>query len=101
MIHHYITKYYENNVLYAEAWIQLNLFGKCFCFSKKRIEINNKEDGHSIYSVMVREEETGETFASIYASYEGSVKGIVTDGYEVLVNGAVLEKELPDKPAAM
>lgn len=39
MIKHYITKYEESGILYAEAWMQLNLFGKCFCFSKKKIII--------------------------------------------------------------
>lgn len=39
MIHHYLTKYRENGKLKAEAWIQVNLFGWCFCFSKRQIEI--------------------------------------------------------------
>ena len=37
MIKHYITKYTENGKRYAEAWIQINFFGKCFCVSRKRI----------------------------------------------------------------
>ena len=36
---HYITKYYENGKRYAESWLQIDIFGKCFCFSRKRIEI--------------------------------------------------------------
>lgn len=39
MIKHYITKYRENNQRYAESWIQINLFNKSFCISKKRIKI--------------------------------------------------------------
>lgn len=39
MLHHYITQYENSGKRYAEAWIQLNLFGLCFCFSKRRIEI--------------------------------------------------------------
>ncbi len=39
MIHHYITKYAEKGQRYAESWIQINLFGKCICLSKKRIKI--------------------------------------------------------------
>jgi hypothetical protein len=39
MMHHYISKYWENGIHYAEAWIQINLFGRCFCFSKRKIEI--------------------------------------------------------------
>nr|DAY82952.1 MAG TPA: hypothetical protein [Caudoviricetes sp.] len=38
-MHHFITKYEENEKRYAEAWIQINLFGKCFCIWKKKIEI--------------------------------------------------------------
>lgn len=39
MINHYITKYKENNQRYAEAWIQLNLFNKTFCISRKKIKL--------------------------------------------------------------
>jgi hypothetical protein len=39
MIYHYITKYTEDGIRYAEAWIQINLFSKCFCISRKRIMI--------------------------------------------------------------
>ncbi|HEL2475133.1 TPA: hypothetical protein TZY76_001478 [Streptococcus suis] len=39
MLHHYITKYTENNQRYAESWIQINIFGRCFCLWKKRIKI--------------------------------------------------------------
>lgn len=38
-MHHYITKYGENGKQYAEAWIQINLFGLCLCFWKKKIRI--------------------------------------------------------------
>ena len=40
MIKHYITKYRENCTLWAEAWIQVDLFGRTFCFWKKRIKVN-------------------------------------------------------------
>lgn len=39
MLRHYITKYEEKEKRYAESWIQLNIFGKSFCFSRKKIEI--------------------------------------------------------------
>lgn len=39
MIKHYITKYVENETRYAESWIQVNVLGKTFCFSKKRIAL--------------------------------------------------------------
>lgn len=38
-LHHHITKYEKNGELYVEAWIQINVFGRCFCFSKKKIKI--------------------------------------------------------------
>lgn len=39
MLHHYMTKYSENGKKYAESWLQLNIFGKCFCFSRRKKEI--------------------------------------------------------------
>lgn len=39
MIKHHLTKYTEDGVKYASSWIQLNLFGKCYCFSKKTIKL--------------------------------------------------------------
>lgn len=36
---HYITKYTSNGKKYAEAWIQIDIFGRSFFFGKKRIEI--------------------------------------------------------------
>ncbi|ALC09324.1 hypothetical protein JM48_2118 [Lactiplantibacillus plantarum] len=35
MVHHYITKYDENNHSYVESWIQINLFKRCYCLSKR------------------------------------------------------------------
>lgn len=43
-MNHYITKYQENGKIYVEAWLQINLFGKAFCFSRKRIEIKEQEN---------------------------------------------------------
>lgn len=39
MVHHYITKYTENEIKYAEAWLQINIFGYTLCFSKRKIKI--------------------------------------------------------------
>lgn len=36
---HYITKYEENGKRYAESWLQINAFGNCYCFSRKKIEL--------------------------------------------------------------
>lgn len=33
---HYLTVFEENGEKYAEAWIQINFFGLCICFSKRR-----------------------------------------------------------------
>lgn len=40
MLKHYMTKYTTpSGKKYAESWLQLNAFGKCFCFWKRKIEI--------------------------------------------------------------
>ncbi|MEQ9763217.1 hypothetical protein [Streptococcus jiangjianxini] len=39
MINHYITHYARSGVDYAEAWIQIDIFGRCFCLWKKRTVI--------------------------------------------------------------
>ena len=36
MIKKYNTTYEEDGQTYKEYWWQLNLFGKCFCFAKKK-----------------------------------------------------------------
>lgn len=36
---HYLTKYSEEGRAYAEAWIQVEAFGKCWCLWRRRIEI--------------------------------------------------------------
>ena len=40
LLHHYITQYREGGKRFAEAWLQIDLFGRCFCFSRRRIEIS-------------------------------------------------------------
>ncbi|MCI8451160.1 MAG: hypothetical protein HFJ74_01360 [Eggerthellaceae bacterium] len=39
MIRHYITKYKEDGILWAEAWIQVDLLGKSWCLSRRRISV--------------------------------------------------------------
>lgn len=36
---HHLTKYYADEKQFVESWIQVNVFGKCLCFSKKRITL--------------------------------------------------------------
>ena len=38
---HYMTKYVDlsDGKEYAESWLQLNLFGRSYCFSKIKKEI--------------------------------------------------------------
>ena len=38
-MHHYLTKYEENGSTYVEAWIQINVFGHCFCIWRVRKKI--------------------------------------------------------------
>lgn len=43
MIHHYLTKYYdEKQAKYiAESWIQINILGFCWCISRQSIDVSN------------------------------------------------------------
>lgn len=43
-MHHYMTFYEENGRRYVESWLQINLLGKCFCFSKIKREIVKWDD---------------------------------------------------------
>ena len=36
---HFLTLYEENSKLYAESWLQLDVFNRCYCFSKNKKEI--------------------------------------------------------------
>lgn len=33
---HYLTVYEENSKLYAESWLQLDVFDRSYCFSKNK-----------------------------------------------------------------
>ncbi len=46
-------------------------------------------------TVIVRDEDTKEVIASIEEN-ASEITGIAQDGYEVIVNGEMLEKALPD-----
>jgi len=39
IVKHYITKYEEPGVRYAESWLQITVLGRVLCFCKKRIEV--------------------------------------------------------------
>ena len=36
---HYLTVYEENSKLYAESWLQLDVFDRSYCFSKNKKEV--------------------------------------------------------------
>ena len=36
---HFLTVYEENNKLYSESWLQLDVFDRSYCFSKNKKEI--------------------------------------------------------------
>lgn len=38
-VHHYQTKYTENDERIVESWIQIELLGKSYCISKKHLYI--------------------------------------------------------------
>ena len=45
-MHHYITRYLdENGKDIVESWLQINIFGLCFCFSKRQKEIKDNHSG--------------------------------------------------------
>ena len=39
MFHHYLTKYVADGKRYAASWIQFNLLGHVWCFSKRVKEL--------------------------------------------------------------
>ncbi|WP_301554356.1 hypothetical protein [Leuconostoc fallax] len=39
-MHFYITKYQENGTLFAESWLQINIFKKSYCVFKRRLQIS-------------------------------------------------------------
>jgi hypothetical protein len=39
MLHHYLTKYMENGIRYAESWLQFDIFDWQFCFWRIKIKI--------------------------------------------------------------
>ena len=41
-LRHYMTKYEEDGVLWVESWIQVNAFGRCWCLSRKRFQIEGR-----------------------------------------------------------
>ena len=41
MIHHYITQYIDENGKHVvESWLQINMFGRCYCFSRRKIIVH-------------------------------------------------------------
>lgn len=41
-LRHYMTKYEEGDRLWVESWIQVNAFGRCWCFSKRKLQIGGR-----------------------------------------------------------
>ncbi len=83
MFKHYITKYEENNQLYAESWLQINIFGKCFCFSRKKIKL----DFDAIKQILVYRKDDNELIVSAFDD-NGEFKAIVSDDvfFEIITN---------------
>lgn len=85
MLHHYITKYIDENGNYiVEAWLQFNFFKWCFCFSRRKKVIKN----NSTITLQVANMDD-ELITSIDTDGKDSV-GITQDGYKVFVNGKLL-----------
>lgn len=45
MCKHYITQYVEEGKRVVEAWSQINLFGKSFCFHKRKLTVEDLPAG--------------------------------------------------------
>jgi|WetSurMetagenome_2_1015567.scaffolds.fasta_scaffold152017_3 hypothetical protein len=43
MVHHYMAIYGERGRVYIESWLQINLFGRCFCFWRKKQDITDHD----------------------------------------------------------
>ena len=43
-------------------------------------------------TVQLREKDSKETIMSVFIDEDGSIKGICKDGYEIIVDGEILEK---------
>ena len=41
-LRHYMTKYEEGDRLWVESWIQVNAFGRCWCFSRRKLQIGGR-----------------------------------------------------------
>ena len=39
---HYVTEYWRDGRHFAEAWVQVNAFGRCFCLWKRRIALSDE-----------------------------------------------------------
>lgn len=81
MIHHYITKYAEDGTLWVESWMQLNLFGRSFCFSRKKIALRESMDDEMFIAKAVeeimqgsKEQEriTAENISTVWAGKDGA-----------------------------
>ena len=40
---HHMTFYEEDGVRYVESWLQINIFNKCYCFSKIKREVKHSD----------------------------------------------------------
>lgn len=80
---HFITKYKnEENQLVVVSWLQINIFNKCFCFSKKEITINEEETilNDDLYSKMVVKSNEGKKVAEVTLS-----EATPAEGYQIIL----------------
>ncbi|CAI3480664.1 hypothetical protein CIRMBP1294_01737 [Enterococcus cecorum] len=54
---HYITKYRENDKLIIEAWLQIDFLRWSWCFSKRKLVINEKDDRKSDENIEILNED--------------------------------------------
>ncbi len=83
MIKHHITRYEENGTLYMEAWMQINIFNRSFCFWKVRRAIK-KESEKRIEDIEKRLAELEKKVQPQSHPDNLNIKEIVKEIYELL-----------------
>lgn len=84
MIHHHLTKYEESGIKYAEAWLQINLFGHVITFGNKKMPLTKEKEhpiqinGKGYSEILVTKKDTDELVASITTNVIENKEYLVT-----------------------
>lgn len=81
IIKHHLTVYVENNEKkYAESWLQIDIFGKSYCFSRRKKELAQGVDWQ--FTV---EDQDNNLVARVFGNDKEGYKGIANDDYQVTI----------------